>query len=193
MTDILDRLIEYSVHVFEVSDSLVADGEKGLIAKQDVPVGTLIPYFAVVIDAEDDGDSTYKMAAYTMDDDGELNVQAQYAFDGAPDLFEDEQLTYGSRVNETLPDIAPNTMLMPNPLLQTFKKDDVVLAALMVTVEPIEAGKEVLTYYGSHYGQQQYQRFAWTGCKDAEKTYLDLVDAAYDYLDAWLEELERSM
>lgn len=193
MEDDLTRI----VHEFEVRDS-GASG-KGLFAVEDVAAGAVLYYGAYVRGVDDSGSgSPYAMNAYTITEEGDIDPEERWFFDGTPSAelqAVHPAMAYGSYVNESAQDQSPNCLLMPNPLLSAtdiqaaIELQQPIVGGLLVTVRDICRGEELLTFYGSDY-DRSYKSFDWMQDEAASRMYGRLMSKAYDGIDAWVMSLD---
>lgn len=176
------------------------DSGNGVFCIDDVKAGTILEYTGVVFKeskAPKDMDRVYTVACEYYNSKGKARTSEIYSIDGNPHKEPiaslEEHKKIGCQINEASRGVNPNCMFTTNPLLtktsfkDAFANQAVVTATLIVIVEDLSAGTELLTMYGDDYGEREYKP-----CKMKRKHHELMVDKAYDLVDAWVEECNRS-
>ncbi|KAG5183158.1 hypothetical protein JKP88DRAFT_273140 [Tribonema minus] len=189
----VSELLREQEQLFRVGPSVVAEGERGLFAARDLRGGELVTYVVVPRVAAELADR-YSLVGYWSDEEGAAVPQPHIAFDGSPSSADDDMRPptrdFGALMNESS---RPNCILMLNPVLSRETVETAlatgteIVGALMVVVEPLRRGQEVLTFYGTLLRRDYEIDLA----SDAEalRAYRAKVDLAYDGLDAWIARL----
>ena len=184
--------------VFECRKSNEEGGGTGVFCVGEVEAGTILPYYGVAIrDGDEKGECvddcanyrTYVVAADYTTRRGNQRSLKGYSVDGDPTLPEirnlEEYKKIACRINEATDRSPPNCLLVGNPRIsrddikRSFFKRKPIPVTLVVTLEDLRKGTELLTCYGDEYGAREY-----TPCNMTRSLSRKLVDRAYQHLDA---------
>lgn len=172
------------------------DSGNGVFCVEDVKAGTILEYTGVVfkeLKAPKDMDRVYTVACDYYNSKGKARTSEIYSIDGNPhnepiaSLKEHKKI--GCQINEASRGGNPNCMFTTNPFLtktsfkDAFTNQTVVTATLIVIVEDLSAGTELLTMYGDDYGDREYKP-----CKMKRKHQDIMIDKAYSFTDDLLEQ-----
>jgi hypothetical protein len=178
--------------VFEVRKSLQGqDSGNGVFAVEDVKAGTILPYYAVAFKesrAPGDMDRAYVISGDYNNPRGNPRTSGAYSVDGNPFVEPvaslEEYKKLGCQINEASRGSTVNALFTINPFLtkQSFKESLVnqepIAATLVVVIEDVPAGTELLTMYGDLYSDRGYKV-----CRLKRKEHDRLVDVAYSFTD----------
>lgn len=172
------------------------DSGKGVFCKEDVKAGTIIEYTGIVFKeskAPKDMERTFIIAADYYTSKGKARTSATYSIDGHPHkepvVSQEERKKIGCQINEASRGGSPNCMFTINPFLtresfvDAFNNRTIVTATWVVIVEDLPSGTELLTLYGSGYGDRKYKH-----CKLKRKCHDLMVDKAYGFTDILFEQ-----
>lgn len=182
--------------VFEVRTSNQGEhAGNGVFCVEDVKTGTILPYYAVSFKesrASKDMERTYVIGGDYNNSKGNPQTSMTYSVDGnpfiEPILSLSEYKKLGCQINEASKGSKVNSIFTLNPFLhkgsfkESFTKQEPIVAALIVVIEDLSAGTELLTMYGSDYSDREYDV-----CKMKRKEHDRLVEIAYSFTDALFE------
>lgn len=171
----------------------------GVYCVNDVKAGTILPYYAITISDDDEIDSdslnndSYRMYVVSADYTtafGNQRTAKGLSMDGDPRLPQIQKLeTYkklACQTNEAGHGSLPNCLLVSNPSIsradikRSLLKQVPILVTYVVVIENLPRGTELLTCYGSDYGE----RGTYSPCEMTRRTYRKLIDRAYEHVDA---------
>lgn len=172
------------------------DAGNGVFCVEDVKAGTIIEYTGAVFKesrALDDMDRVYTVACDYYNSKGKPRTSEIYSIDGnpykEPVASLEEYKKIGCQINEASRGGIPNCMFTVNPFLnknsfkEAFTNQAVVTATLIVIVDDLSAGTELLTMYGDYYGDRGYKP-----CKMKRKYQDIMIDKAYSFTDSLWEQ-----
>ena len=171
---------------------------KGIFCVKAVKAGTILPYYGIAISDEDDvHDDTLNMEnyrTYVVSADyttahGNQRTAKGLSMDGDPRLPQINKLEaykkLACQINEAGEGFLPNCLLVSNPNISradikgSLAKQVPIPVTYIVVIEDLPRGSELLTCYGSDYGERPYKP-----CKMNRRTYREMIDRAHDHVDA---------
>ena len=145
-----------------IKPSSVEGAGNGVFAKQDLPAGKILPYYAVVkkMSKIDDDDDTYFMTITYTNENNKSRCLPGVVADGHPGQDEISSLPKWYRtasiVNEATTS-APNAIFIQNTnltkdhIVECYKSKTPIVIALLVLPQDVTKGQELFTMYGSDY------------------------------------------